>query len=110
VVGAVGLQTSEQYTDYNSTSSPLSYTVSNSTSFTVIMISCVRNSPHPCSIPDVPSGCTKLFATSYGNKTSYTIGRASVYGAVCYLQKAGTYLVAVQNYTYYAAAAYVYHG
>ena len=108
-VGAIGIRTSEQYALYTSVSSPLSYTVSNSTDFVAVMVSCVQNGVRSCSIPDVPTGCTMLFATSYGNKASGTIGPTLVYGAVCASQKAGNYTVSVQNYTYYTAAAYAYH-
>jgi hypothetical protein len=108
-VGAMGIRTSEQYTLYTSVSSPLSYKVSNSTDFVAVMVSCVQNGVRPCSIPKVPTECTVLFATSYGNKASGTIGPVLVYGAVCASQKAGNYTVSVQNYTYYTAAAYAYH-
>lgn len=111
-LGAVGIQATQPYTPYATASSEnptLTYTVSNSTTFVVILVSCVNNSHSSCSVPTVPSGCTKLFMTAYGNETGHTIGPASVYGAVCSSQSAGVYKVSVQNYTYYAAAAYVYH-
>lgn len=108
-VGAMGIETTASYASFKSVSSPLSYTVSNATSMVAIMVSCVQGGNRPCSVPNVPPGCTMLFMSSYGNENSSTLGPVSVYGAVC-SQEAGSYTISVQNFTYYAAAAYVYGG
>lgn len=110
VIGAIGLKTSLSYSLYKSVSSPLSYNVTNSTKFVIIMVSCAQSGTSSCSTPSVPSGCFKLFWTIYGNETGFTLGPSSVYGAICSSQSPGTYTVSVQRYAYYTAAAYVYHG